>query len=216
MLQFCREIPLRIIIQETPSSRRGFLFYLAVGFSPISGRVDSLSGMSVDLLAVDRWLQTLKVELEALVLPSSPDTPNQVFADLLATGRSRLTEMAEKEGACPVSLRFREERGWGFYWHSSLPANQQVFLSQHYLELFQRGEAAEVLKVETEWLRFLGCEMDYPYQGLKLLKMAAAGVQDLETLLANLSNVKGRRLGSGTLLTSVRLHVLSAGFSLDV
>ena len=50
MLQLIRETPIRVVSEGTLSSRRGFLFYIAAGFSK---EVDPLSGMSVDLVQVD-------------------------------------------------------------------------------------------------------------------------------------------------------------------
>lgn len=215
MLQFVREIPIRISIQGTLSSRRGFLFYLAAGFAPQSGAVDPLSGMSVNLTSVDQWLASLKQELEGSAFTSAGETLNHGFADLMAVVRLRLTELAEQEGVRVVSLAFREERGWSYRWNSSMSPEQQLFSYSQFLELVPAAATSELLKVELEWLRAHGCEFEYQHEGLMLMK-TTLGANGLEPLLTALRSLKGRSLPSGTRLNAIRVHVLAESLTLEI
>lgn len=168
MLQFVREIPIRIVIEGASSARRGFLFYLAAGFFK---EIDPLSGMSVDLVLVDQWLASLKKDLEQTVFITpgdavvresfsneaslressiwggssnkSAESFSHSFAEIMSVSRLNLIEKAEKYGASLKSLRFREERGWSFSWDSAQSPEEMVFSCSLYLESFLKSEGIE-------------------------------------------------------------------------
>lgn len=215
MLQFVREIPIRVSLQGTLSSRRGFLFYLAAGFAAQSGEVDALSGMSVNLTSVDQWLGILRQEIEGTVFTSPGEILNHGFADLMAVVRLRLTELAEKDGVKVVSLCFREERGWSYRWTSSMSPEHQLFSYFQFAELLTPGTAAQLLKVELQWLRAYGCESDYQHEGLMLMKTTQPA-KGLEELLTVLRALKGHSLSSGTRLQDLRVHLVAESMSLEV
>lgn len=214
MLQFVREIPLRIVLQGTPSSRRGFLFHLAAGFAPKSGTVDPLSGMSVNLMAVDAWLGELKKELEESVFTSPTESLNHALAEVMAVTRLRLAELAESENVMLGSLYFREERGWSYSWDLHQSPEEQRFTYSHYLEFLPKTKPFRLLRFDLSWQRQHSCEADYQHEGFKLMKTLRGAT--LEELLSQAAQFKGRVVGAGTRLTSVELHDLSGGFSLQL
>jgi hypothetical protein len=108
MLQFVREIPIRIVFKKALLQKQGFLFRVAAGFSK---KIDPLSGMSVNLVSVDRWLSELKNILESA----------EQGADLVSVAQKFLETQAQTEGAILQSLNFREERGGGFSWRHNMP-----------------------------------------------------------------------------------------------
>lgn len=211
MLQFIREIPIRVEVQETLSLRRGFLFYLAAGFSK---DVDSQSGMSANLMSVDSWLQRLRADLEGTVFVLGTKNLNHAYAEVMAVARLNLIEKAEKEGVTLVSLRFREERGWSFFWSSSMSPGDMIFSFPHYLESLPRSEPFDLLKVYLQWHRTQGCEADYQHEGFKLMKTLAA--QPAQGVHESLRTFVGKKLESGSFLGSIRVEHLGEGFSLEL
>lgn len=203
MLQFVREVPISIVIEEAPSQRRGFLFHLAAGFSK---SVDPLSGMTVNLVLVDQWLADLKANLEKDFHTS--------FADIMALTRRNLLENADKEAAHLVSLSFREERGWSFSWVASEPPEVLNFSYSHYLESFPKDEKFDLLKVIFHWRRLPGCEEDFQHEGFKLLK--GVSLRESVDLQEDLSQCVGHRLSSGSFLQKVEIQYLGSGYSVSL
>ncbi|WP_415061935.1 hypothetical protein [Bdellovibrio sp.] len=203
MLQFVREIPISIVIEAAPSQRRGFLFHLAAGFSK---DVDPLSGMTVNLMAVDQWLSDLKVNLEKAAFIS--------FAEVMAVARLTLLERANKEAATLQSLSFREERGWAFSWNSEDSEDVLNFSYAHYLESFPKNEKFDLLKVVFHWRRLQNGEEDFQHEGFKLLKELS--LKESVDLHESLHDCVGHRLASGSFLQKVEILHLGAGYSVSV
>lgn len=201
MLQFVREIPLRIVLQGASSERRGFLFYVSAGFSK---PLDPLSGMTVNLMHVDEWLQDLKSCLEKDVLVSKTDHLSHAFAELMAITRLNLTEKAEKEKATLISLQFREERSWSFSWDHKQSPEEMTFTYSHFLEAFPKfPEQFDLLKLDFSWKRIANSEMDFRHEGFKILK-------DL-TPKTHLELRESLQKKVGNELLSVAIHYLSSG-----
>lgn len=211
MLQFVREIPIRIVIQGALSSRRGFLFHLAAGFSH---EVDPLSGMSVNLMFVDEWLWKLKKDLEKDPFISSRESLNHAFAEIMAVARLNLTEKAAELGVKLSSLTFREERGWSFSWKSSQTPEEMTFQYKHYIESVPKDDAFDLLRVAFDWERVQGCEADYQHEGFLLLKPIAA--KDSETLREELSKCIGHQLSTGSRVRNIEIEYLGENYKLTL
>ncbi|NUN07165.1 MAG: hypothetical protein HUU57_15575 [Bdellovibrio sp.] len=201
MLQFVREIPIRIVIQGALSARRGFLFHLAAGFS---GEVDPLSGMSVNLMLLDEWLWQLKKDLEQDIFQATSESFNHTFAEIMAIARLRLTEKAEEQGVRLASLVFREERGATFSWDLGLPPEQMQFTSFQFIECVPRDGQFQLLRLGFTWLRLQSCEADYAHESFRILKTLSFG--DVAGLYARLSGFLGMRLDSGSSLLKVSVE----------
>lgn len=173
MLQLVREIPLRTVI-KTSLYRRGFLFYVAAGFSK---DLDPESGMTVNLVQVDEWLNNLKQIAEAGEADSSLDNPQEFFMDLMQKAKQILGQHAEMAGSQLNSLCFREERGWSFSWVRSAEANM-YFTYPFFIEAFSENGDFELLKVKLKWQYRGDKEIDFFSEGLKLLKPVSK-MQDL-------------------------------------
>ena len=200
MLQFVREIPIRIVLQGTPSSRRGFLFHMAAGFSPQSGHIDPLSGMSVNLVHVDSWLAEVKAQAEL--------SPCANLNDMLQEFRVRLSDKALLQGASLSSLVLREERGWSLSWNSSDPARGVRWTYSHYLELLPLAGSFELVRVDLTWLRPSSCDTDLQYEGFKIMK-SLQSTSGLPQLLEVLRPFKGMSLETGCVLQEVRVRLSS-------
>ena len=215
MLQFVRQIPIRIVVQGTLSSRRGFLFSMAAGFSK---DVDPLTGMSVNLIEVDKWLAETEERFSGLLTVSDHDTLQDGIADWVHAIRSFLDEMAKGEGATLSSLTFREERGWTISWNLQLPETRLLFTYSHYLEVFPAKERFDLLKVNFTWMRSVGCSVDCQHEGFKILK--AMNPQDVSCLENSLRQAVGKCVGEesasdGTKLQSVQIEFLGEKYKLE-
>lgn len=211
MLQFVREIPIRIVLQGALSSRRGFLFHLAAGFRPAGDYVDPLSGMSVNLVTVDQWLAELKAEMESTSWNYDGGTLPPALAEVLVRARQILSAKAASTGVSLASLKFREERGWNFQWAVSQP-EQLKFTYSHYLEFLPQHEEFRLLRLDLTWSRVSSCDSDFQHEGFKLLKTVQTS--RFEDLLQMLSGFQGQRLESGSFLKSVEVFDLASDFSL--
>ncbi len=206
MLQFVREIPLRIVMHGASSERRGFLFYMSAGFSK---ELNPLSGMTVNLVQVDEWLGELKNALEKDVLVSKTENLSHAFAELMAIARLYLVEKAESEQATLISLSFREERAWSFFWDHNLSPEEMNFRYVHFLEAFPKTQDEfDLLKIEFSWRRVQGCETDFRHEGFKILKDLS--IKNHVELRERLQGQVGLRLESGSDLSEVVLHYLSS------
>nr|WP_295905977.1 hypothetical protein [uncultured Bdellovibrio sp.] len=211
MLQFVREVPIRIVIQGALSSRRGFLFHLAAGFSH---DIDPLSGMSVNLMFVDEWLWKLKKDLEKDPFISSRESFNHAFAEVMAVTRLNLTQNAAELGVTLSSLTFREERGWSFSWNSAQAPEEMTFQYKHYIESMPKEGACDLVRVAFDWERVQGCEADYQHEGFLLLKPIAN--KDSEVLREELAKVVGHVLPSGSTLKNVQIEYLGENYRLTL
>lgn len=200
MLQFVREIPIRIVLQETPSARRGFLFHLAAGFSRQDGQLDPLSGMSVNLMHVDSWLAEVKAQAEQ---NSCSD-----LHGLMQAIRSELSGKATSRGAQLCSLMLREERGWSLSWSQDEDPAGIRWAYSHYLEMLPLTGNFELLRVSLTWLRPSSCDADLPHEGFKIMK-SLQNTSGLSELLEKLKPFKGTTLSSGCLLEDIRIHLCS-------
>ncbi|UXR63164.1 hypothetical protein EZJ49_08750 [Bdellovibrio bacteriovorus] len=200
MLQFVREIPIRIILQKTPSSRRGFLFHLAAGFARQDGKIDPLSGMSVNLMLVDGWLAELKTAAEQKDWSNLHDLVNSFRAELIA-----------KAASCDVqlhSLVLREERGLCLSWNLSDAPTGVRWTYAHYLELLPVGGEFELVRVGLTWLRAESCDIDLQHEGFKIMK-SLQNASGLEDLLSKIGLSKGHLLESGSLLQDIQVRLSS-------
>ncbi|XGC79681.1 hypothetical protein ACES2L_10110 [Bdellovibrio bacteriovorus] len=211
MLQFIREIPIRIVLQGALSNRRGFLFYLSAGFS---GEVDPLSGMTVNLMAVDQWLAELKEDLEESLFISPTESLTHAFAEIMAVCRLNLVEKAEKEQVELISLTFREERAWSFSWNKNISPEEMFFTYSHYLESLSTAERFDLLKIDFQWLRVSGCEEDLQHEGFKILKSVShkPAIELTQKLTENIEYL----LESGSHLKAISVHYLGEGFSVTL
>ncbi|MNJ94631.1 hypothetical protein D3C87_123330 [compost metagenome] len=208
MLQFVRQIPIQIVIAKALSERRGFLFYVAAGFSK---EVDPLSGMTVNLMKVDEWLQTLKEELEESLFISETESLNHAFAEVMAVIRLNLAEQAETEGASLTSLTLKEERGWSLSWSHSMSPEEMLISRTHYLESFS-STSWDLIKLHLKWLRHSGCEADYAHEGFKLLRSIKTESSSL--LFSELKKLVGTKLSSGSALQSIEMEYPGKKYSL--
>lgn len=207
MLQFVRQIPIRIVIQGTLSSRRGFLFSLAAGFSK---KVDPLTGMSVNLSEVDKWLVEAENRFSGFLSVSDYDSIHDGIADWVQAIQSFLSEKAKGEGAILSSLTLREERGWEVSWNLQLPEAKLLFTYSHYLEVFPAKERFDLLKVNFTWMRRVGCTVDCQHEGFKILK--AMKPQDVSSLENSLKQVVGKCVGEELTSDSTKLHSVQIEF----
>lgn len=212
MLQFVREIPIRILIQKASSERRGFLFYLAAGFSK---EVNPLSGMTVNLVLVDQWLKELKEAVESAPFISEHDNLNASFAEIMAVTRLNLVEKAEQEGASLISLEFREERSWSFSWDHEMPVEELSMKYNHFMEALPLiPSESDLLKIEFKWRRQQNCDADFHHEDFKILKpLAPRDHGHLHSLLKEKLNTK---LASGSTLEAIQVHHLGGKFSVEV
>lgn len=205
MLQFVREVPVRILMQKTSSERRGFLFYLSAGFSK---EINPLSGMTVNLVEVDKWLSELRYEMQESIFESSLD-------EVMAFARDFLQERAATEKAELVSVEFREERSWSFAWSNEQAEDTMTIKYQHYLEAFAlQPEDFGLLKIEFSWLRAAHSEIDFQHEGFKILKNLAP--KNPSQLREQLQAHRGMFLSDGSSLASVTLHYLGEDFELTL
>jgi len=211
MLQFVREVPIRIVIQGALSSRRGFLFHLAAGFSH---DVDPLSGMSVNLMLIDEWLWKLKKNLEKDPFITDSESMNPAFSELMAVARLNLTEQAESVGAELRSLTFREERGWSFSWEADQSPEDMVFCYPQYLESLPKEDLFDLVRVGFRWVRVQGCNADYHHESFLLLKSLA--VKESAVLLEQLEKWVGYKLPSGSFVQGVQVEYLGENYSVTL
>lgn len=207
MLKLVRQIPIRIVIQGALSSRRGFLFSMAAGFSK---EIDPLTGMSVNLSEVDKWLSEAAKRFSGLLSVSDYESVNDGLTDWVYAIKSFLSEKALVEGAELVSLELREERGWAAAWHLSLPEPGLLFTYSHYLEVFPDTGSFDLLKVHFSWLRHVGCIADCQYEGFKILK--ALNPQDVSLLQKALTLVIGKVVGDESVLAPTKLQGVQVEF----
>lgn len=173
MLQLVREIPIRTVV-KTSLGRRGFLFHLAAGFSK---DLDFESGITVNLVRVDAWLNELKQTLEADLGISMSPNHQEFFALQMQKAKNFLSKQAELSGAELTSLCFREERGWSFSWNKR--SNQDLFFSYpFFIEAFSGAGCFELLKVKMNWRYQNDSDRDFFSEGLTILKNVSK-TQDL-------------------------------------
>lgn len=201
MLQFVREIPIRIQIQKASSGRRGFLFYFAAGFE---GPLDPLSGMSANLVSIDGWLKKLKASLEDRTFVGPEEA--------LVLARKELSLQATTEHIRLVSLEMKEQRSGALKWQQE--SSFLTWTSSHYLEFFPVDDRFELCRLEFVWKKAPGCEEDYLHEGFKVLK--GLQVKSWADLISALGEAKGLRLVSGSELFQIGLHGLAGGFQLVI
>ena len=208
MMQFFREIPLRIQFQA-PSERRGFLFFLSAGFS---SEVDPESGMSVNLVDVDRWLAQLQLVLQAKVFDLA--TEIHLASRLVYECRDFLQEKAAAQGVVLSSLKLREERSGVFSWDLHV---REGFFNQecaYYLEFFEGGNFVDLLLMKFRWLCPSTCQEDLFAEGLKFLKDVRALSQ--QELAQTLTPFKGILQDDGNILEGISLEYRSQGIRLEL
>lgn len=207
-MQFFREIPLRIQFQA-PSERRGFLFRLSAGFS---NDIDPESGMSVNLVSVDRWLHELQTSLQAKIFDLESDV--HLASRLVYECRDFLRKLAETEGVVLSSVKLSEERSGVFSWDLHV---REGFFNQecsYYLEFFENAHFVDLLQMKFRWLCPNTCQEDLFSEGLKLLKDVRAISQ--EDLAQTLSPFKGILQENGNILEAITLEYRSQGFRLEL
>jgi hypothetical protein len=203
MLQLVRETSIRILIQEAPSLKRGFLFYVSAGFSK---EIDQQSGMSVRLNSVDLFLRELKSLLEGRSFSS--------FSDLMEVAWQYLHGQAQAENAVLSSLSFREHRGWGFFWRPTLASGDLYFEHKQYLEMFPSAGEIDLLQVRFIWHHKKGSTAAYQAAGHKILKQfSQINGADLKSFL---NTQVGLLLDSKSRLESIQIDYLSENFSVQI
>lgn len=209
MLQLVREVPIRIIVQTASLARRGFLFYCSVG---VSKAVDSMTGMTVNLLDLDQWLHHVQGKLEKTVWVSNSETVVPALKQALVSARQQLVLEAAKQDALIASLEFREERLWSFGLNLK---NEWTYKSTHFLEAFLTSEQDfDILKIEFHWKRGPDCETDLQHEAFKILKgLHPKGKMDL---YKQLQGHLGFLLESGSELKGLDVHHLGEAFSLSL
>lgn len=217
MLQLVREIPLRIVVRQASISSRGFLFYLSAGFSK---KIDPLTGMSVNLVTVDKQLSKLKTLLEGQEFASSSENLNRTFAVILNQARVILEEAAKLEQAELTKIVLREVRGWSVVWDQNLPAQHVLCRHGHFLEAFPhlRNEF-DLLKIEFEWLSEPSCTADFHHEGFKILQsLKATELQGchMNSIRQHLKRYLGHQLPSDSRLKSIMIHHLGEGYVLTI
>lgn len=211
MLQLVREIPIQIVIQGTLSSRRGFLFYMAAGFSK---SVDPLSGMSVNLTLVDQWLQEARQRFSADLEDVPSESPNSLLVKWATGIRDFLNERAQAEGACLSSVSFREARGWSLSWDTTLAEGMWFFSYSYYVETLPLDGTFDLLKVHFFWLRQPGCMADYQHESFKLLK--TLNPFEARQVAKGLSAKIGKVLESGSTLHFLQIESLGKNYKLQI
>jgi hypothetical protein len=207
-MQFFREVPLRIQFQA-PSERRGFLFRVAAGFA---GDVDPESGMSVNLVDIDRWLADMQQSLQSRVFDLESEV--HLASRLVYECRDFLKRSAQPHGVVLSSLRLSEERSGVFSWDLHV---QEGFFNQecsYYLEFFEVGQFVDLLQLRFRWLCPSTCQEDLFAEGLKLLKDVRALSQ--ADLAHTLSPFKGILQEDGNILEGISLEYRSQGFRLEL
>lgn len=210
MLQFVREIPIRIVLEETPSeSRRGFLFRVAAGFEK---KIDPESGMSVDLVSVDRWMQELKSMFESSILPVEQRSVWR--ADVAHQAQVFLATRAQDENAHLASLQFEEERGGGFGWRADWGGNLYLSKSSEFIELFHPLGRFDLVRVEFFWKCSRNQTADLKKMGKKIVRHCSrkgAG-QFTESLQA----VLGLTLPDRSQLHNIEIHYLAESYKITL
>lgn len=208
MMQFFREIPLRIQFQA-PSERRGFLFRVSAGFT---SEINPESGMSVNLVDVDRWLADMQKSLQAKIFDLESDI--HLASRLVYECRDYLKRLAEPEGVVLSALKLSEERSGVFSWDLHV---REGFFNQecsYYLEFFENGQFIDLLQLKFRWVCPNSCQEDLFSEGLKLLKDVRAISQ--EDLAQTLSPFKGILQENGNILEAITLEYRSQGFRLEL
>lgn len=208
MMQFFREIPLRIQFQA-PSERRGFLFRVSAGFT---SEINPESGMSVNLVDVDRWLADMQKSLQAKIFDLESDI--HLASRLVYECRDYLKRLAEPEGVVLSALKLSEERSGVFSWDLHV---REGFFNQecsYYLEFFENGQFIDLLQMKFRWVCPNSCQEDLFSEGLKLLKDVRAISQ--EDLAQTLSPFKGILQENGNILEAITLEYRSQGFRLEL
>ncbi len=208
MLQFVREIPIRIHCQA-PSERRGFLFHLSVGFSK---DIDPDTGMSVNLVEVDAWLKDLQNVFQDKVLELRNE--EHLAARLTYDCRDFLRRYTVPAGVLITFVRLSEERSGVFIWDQNV---REGFFSQecsYFLEFFEEGKFVDLLQMHFKWLSPLSCQEDLFSEGLKLLKDVRAVSQT--DLAETLTPFKGFLHEKGSILESISLEYRSLGYRLEL
>lgn len=203
MISFNREIKISMSMNETLSDRRGFLFHVSAGFTSKDQKVDKDSGMLVSLVDVDQWLAELRKKLEARPFPASRWKTEDTYADLLKKSRLFLQEKSRLFNADLVSLNFREDRGWGFYWESTFDDKCLRIYQSQFVELFDARLGARLCRLEFHWARVSDCSQDLHRESISLLrKLALKSYQDI---IERLDSIKSHELKSGTVLAGIKL-----------
>jgi hypothetical protein len=218
MLQFVREIPISVTIQKTLSHRRGFLFHVAAGFA---GNVDAESGMIVNLVYVDQWLQDLKAQLEAQTFATESESLNEVFAAVHSEAAQFLQTRVRKfgQGLKLSQLTFREERGFGFSSYL-VPVNSPQdleFFNTQYLELVPPASeeaVSKLIKIKTHWQHHKGSPADYAHESFKLLKPLMQ--LNADELLEPLAQIKNHTLESGSRLARIEVVDIAKNVTLEI
>ncbi|MDG0816123.1 hypothetical protein [Bdellovibrio svalbardensis] len=145
----------------------------------------------------------------------SSESLNQVCAEILASARLNLSQQAQSDGTQLVSLEFREHRGWAFSWCVPQGVEEMTLKHFYYHEAFLADPAKfELFKIELQWRRLVGCDFEFASLGDVLLKELRAS--NLEELCRKLSQLKGHKVESGSLLDAVTVHNLSQNFKVTV
>lgn len=210
MLQFVRQIPIRIVIKDAPLEvKRGFLFQVAAGFNK---NVDPESGMSVNLVLVDRWLlelQTLLESQEVLV-----DSVSDWRFAVLQQAQQFLSKNAGLENAQLVSLDFAEVRGSSFSWDHDLPERTYFAKFAEYVEFFAPAQKFDLVRLELVWRCSAHQISDLKKIGKKLIRRSSQ--KGAEHFVESLQKTLGFTLSDESRLQKIEIHHLAEAYKLTL
>ncbi|GEM_PF-1585721 len=210
MLQFVREIPIRIVVKEALSeTRRGFLFRFAAGFEKA---VDPHTGMSVNLVSVDRWLEEFKSKIEASELPIERSSSWRAY--VVQQAQAFLATKAKEESAHLASLEFQEERGSGFSWKAELTQGFYFIKLSEFVELFYPHEKFDLVRLDFIWMCPQDQAADLKKLGKKLVRHCSR--KGVEYFVECLQGVVGLTLPDQSVLSEIRIHFLAESYKLTL
>lgn len=206
MLQFGREIPIRIVIEKASSERRGFLFYLAVGFA---GDIDPLTGMVINLVDVDQWLTQIKSFFETEVFQFAGNNQDHALLDVF----TKMKEQLQLKSPALVCLSLREERGWSLHWNKQASSGNFLWTYSYFLEALPFSmEQFDLMKVELRWLKSGNCSFDLQSEGVQVIKrLQHQKPKSMAELRQGLHQFINLKLPSGSCLQEISIHSLGYG-----
>lgn len=191
MIAFFREKKFSYLM-KAPSGKRGFFFFLQAGFQK---DLEPLSGMTVSLPEVDRWLSEIALCYREGELSAE---------DLLMRIRGDLAERAHRAGARLVSLTLKEERNWTLSWKVE-HAESLLHRICLYEEVVQEGRA-DLWRIELAWTKSARDEFDYFHESLQLLK----------TLPKEHKKRPERKLSPTSFLSGMSIESRAEGWTLEL
>lgn len=208
MIQVVRQKSFGYVISKPLPQRRGFYFHMSAGFYK---DIDALTGMSINLVEVDQWLQQF---VDSMLNRDSSSAPLSA-QDLLFLARSYLEERARKSNTILASLALKEERQWTVSWDRGMAEGCCTFESGHFFESFH-ADYLGLFKIFFKWQRHQAASTDLAFESLRLLKCSrmdssaalSVNIEKLRTLI-------DFELPSGPRLKGLRIVNKSQNYSVS-